>query len=381
MHGVLPDIRRQSSLRYVPGLDGVRAIAVSIVMAFHFTAWFAPGLAPLGIGWDLWTRVAKLGWMGVDIFFVLSGFLITRVLEERPLHGLRDYGAFLARRAWRLLPAYVACLLVFNVAALALVPEAKTLRTQWLLWTFTANLWPAFGDRGALVDPFFAFAHFWSLSAEWHFYLLFPWLLRAMRTDQRAGLTLIAVALLTRMAIWSTGQSDNATYAFTFSRVDGFGMGCLVAAYRGELTQGARHLALAAATALIGVIMGALMLTPLSFKGLAWMQLCGYTGIAAAAALFLHAIVHGPREGLLVRVLEWRPLVAWGRVSYSAYLWHLVFLPGLAMLVARNVGDVRAQYACTALLATAFTVAMAFLSYRFVEARFLGRRPAAPAIA
>lgn len=376
---MLPDIRRLSSLRYVPGLDGVRAIAVTSVMLFHYTAWFTPALAPLGAGWDAWTRVAKLGWMGVDVFFVLSGFLITRVLEVHPLHGWRDYGGFLARRAWRLLPAYVACLLVFVAIAALWAPEAKTFRNQWLLWTFTGNIEAAFGDRAAFVDARFAFVHFWSLAVEWHFYLLFPWLLRGLGSAPRAGVALIVVALATRAALWALGASDNATYGFTFSRVDAFGMGCLVAAWRTPLSAAQARGALAAAALVGGGVCVALMATPRPFKVLDWMQLWGYTAIAAAAALALAAIVHGPRDGRVVRALENRGLAAWGRVSYSAYLWHMVFFPATAAFVIRQVADPRAQFLGAAGLSIAFTAAAAITSYRLLEVRFLARRPAAPA--
>ena len=115
------------------------------------------------------------------------------------------------------------------------------------------------------------------------------------------------------------------------------------------------------------------------FKRLAWMQLAGYTAIALGAALVLAAIVHGPKDATLVRALETRPLLAWGRASYSAYLWHLVFFPSVVAFVARHANDARTQFLAASAISIAFTIAAAFASYRLLEVRVLAPHPEARA--
>ena len=147
-------------MQRLPGLDLLRAIAIVWVMLFH--SWMIGGIgAPF-------QPVADYGWMGVDLFFVLSGYLIGHQLLEPLSRGepLR-FGAFYRRRAFRILPAFLTVLAVY-----LLFPawrEAPGMQPAWQFLTFTMNL---------LIDYRHnqAFSHAWSLCVEEHFYLLFPWL-------------------------------------------------------------------------------------------------------------------------------------------------------------------------------------------------------------
>src|ERR1700744_536810 len=132
-------IRDASSLRYVTGLDGLRAISMMLVVLFHYTSYFSSSLSGLGGVWSVIVRMASTGWIGVDVFFVISGFLITTPLLKRPVNSIASYSKFIRRRAIRLLPAYVASLLIFTLVALLIDPHTKVLRNEYLLWTFTAS--------------------------------------------------------------------------------------------------------------------------------------------------------------------------------------------------------------------------------------------------
>lgn len=167
-------IRSFSSIRYIPGLDGIRAIAVTLVILFHYTSAFSMDLNELGGFWKLIARGLNAGWVGVDIFFVISGFLIAKTIALRPINSFPAYSAFMVRRFLRLAPAYVMCLFVFALVASQLTPESKVFHNQYLLWTLTANIESSFGDRTALSDENFSLVHFWSLALEWHFYIFFP---------------------------------------------------------------------------------------------------------------------------------------------------------------------------------------------------------------
>lgn len=142
----------------LPGLDLLRAIAVVWVMLFHS---FLVG----GLGQDFkWLE--RYGWMGVDIFFVLSGFLIGRQVLAPLARGERlSFGDFYARRAWRILPAFVVVLAIY--VAFPQWREAEGTAPWWMFATFTFNLLIDYGTQQA-------FSHAWSLCVEEHFYLVFP---------------------------------------------------------------------------------------------------------------------------------------------------------------------------------------------------------------
>lgn len=214
----------------LPGLDLLRSIAIVWVMLFH--SFVAGGLGP-DFQW-----LSRFGWMGVDIFFVLSGFLIgTQVL--RPLQrgeGLA-FQAFYARRAWRVLPAFVVVLALYQ--CFPVLREDPGLEPWWVFATFTLNLLIDYGHNTA-------FSHAWSLCVEEHFYLLFPfiawWLAR--RPAARRMLTVCAaIALLglaLRTGVWLHNDALNPPrpwfiediYYPSWMRLDGLLMGVMLAVLR-----------------------------------------------------------------------------------------------------------------------------------------------------
>lgn len=369
-------IRSFSSLSYIPGLDGIRAIAVIMVMVFHFTAGFAPELEGLGGFWSVLARLCNVGWLGVDIFFVISGFLIARVLAMQPIESFSIYRRFIARRIRRLVPAYVACLLVFVLVASMLSPESKVLRNQYLLWTLTANIEGSFGDRAALADTNFSLVHFWSLAVEWHFYILFPFVLWAARSAVRGALILIVLAIACRLAFVSLGMSDNAVYSFTFCRIDSLAMGVLLAAWApGVSVRSSGRIALLGAI-LLGTMMLVLADSGWRFKTLVWLQTFGYSAIAAAVAMILLWVLNATRQSPLLQMLETDWVTVTGRSSYSLYVWHLVFFPFIVKLVRSNVFGVAAQYLVALVVGLTVSAVLGVVSYRWVELRFLKGRSA-----
>ncbi|PTT77482.1 hypothetical protein DBR42_25095 [Pelomonas sp. HMWF004] len=143
----------------LPGLDLLRSIAIVWVMLFH--SFVAGGLGP-DFAW-----LSRYGWAGVDIFFVLSGFLIGSQLLQTLQRGQRlSLPDFYARRAWRILPAFTVVLAVY--LAFPVLREEPGLEAWWQFATFTLNLFIDYGSNQA-------FSHAWSLCVEEHFYLLFPW--------------------------------------------------------------------------------------------------------------------------------------------------------------------------------------------------------------
>ncbi len=216
--------------RHLPGLDLLRAVAITWVMLFHS---FIVG----GLGEDF-AWLSRYGWAGVDIFFVLSGFLIGSQLLEPLRRGepLR-LGAFYARRAWRILPAFAIVLAVY--ASLPGLREAPGLQPWWQFATFTMNL---------LIDYTHnqAFSHAWSLCVEEHFYIVFPllaWALsRKLSVARFVGVcaAVVFAGIALRSAVWlhdvrldsSRNWFIEDIYYPTWMRLDGLLVGVMLATWR-----------------------------------------------------------------------------------------------------------------------------------------------------
>jgi peptidoglycan/LPS O-acetylase OafA/YrhL len=345
-----------------------------LVVLFHYTSYFSSRLAGLDGAWPAIVRIASTGWIGVDVFFVISGFLITTTLLKRPVDSVASYSTFIRRRAIRLLPAYAASLLIFTLVALLLDPHSKVLKNEYLLWTFTASLQSLLGDRVALADQHFSMAHFWTLAVEWHFYLVFPILVARCRSYFRPAAALLLIAIAFRVICHFAGISDNGIYSFTLCRIDSIAAGCLLALVPARI--GRRQ---SVAAAVLGAVIFisiwvALALADVPFKTLAWLQTVGYTLLAVSLALMMYRVVHSSQRSALVRALEFKPLAAMGRASYSLYIWHLPFYPAIVLAAQNNFTDVRLAYLVAALTGVLMTAALGGLSYLFVESRFTRAR-------
>ena len=294
------------------GLDGLRAVAVVAVLLYHAQFEWAAG-----------------GWLGVDLFFVLSGFLITSLLvEEHALTGRISLTRFYARRALRLFPALaVVCGAVLAYGAMVYVTGADD-RLRGDVWSgalYLQNWKLAAGD-----GPFLGFmAHAWSLAIEEQFYVLWPPLVVGVVAVTRrwwpvavvAGIGAVVGPVL--QAVLYDGPSSVARVYYGLDTRAGallLGAAVGVAAGRGRMPAG-RWSRRAAGVAFLGAtaaLTALVVSTPSSTPAL-------YTGLLAAAdACALLVVIHVVLSptGVVARVLELRPLAALGRVSYGVYLWH-----------------------------------------------------------
>lgn len=363
-------IRASSSLSYIPGLDGIRAIAVIAVMLRHYTSPFTPVLDDAGWGWKTYTAIANLGWVGVDIFFVLSGYLIAKMLLNNPIQSLDGYLKFVNRRVWRLIPAYLACLLVFSLIALMFTPNSKVLNNALSLWTMTSNIQSAFIHRTALMDGHYNLVHFWSLAVEWHFYLLLPLLLWLFRSVCLTAVILIAVAIATRYLFQQLHLSDNAIYSFTLCRIDALAMGCLLATVAPKIAEKHADWCLAVGAVLFVSVMYSISQANIPYKKLPWMQLYGYTLIGLSVAIMLAGIIKANAKSRLVTLLERPFMLTTGRASYSLYIWHLVFFPSIANVALDIYGSNQEAFFAAFVMAVLLAIFATALSYRFIESKF-----------
>lgn len=313
-------------MRRIAGLDVVRGIAILLVMLRHAFPDVFPGA----------------GVVGVVVFFTLSGYLITGVLQRELTNtGRVDFKRFYLRRARRLLPALAALIVVFAVVTLVFDPlgeRDKLLRTVIVLVTFTGNL-PISG-----VSP--AAFHGWTLATEEQFYLLWPALLAFAWVRDRTGAVLVVTALgalaaCTATLVWLWPDADNA-YALPTSWFVCFVIG---AATRLRLTTAPRW---AVPIALTGLA----VLSVVPLRGHALTYLVAGPAIAACTAVLL--LVWSKWERVATPV---RPLVALGVLSYGAYLWNYPLTLWLRPELGAAAGPV----------AAVLTVVAAALSWRCVE--------------
>ena len=350
----------------VPALDGLRACAILLVLLTDL--WTYPS------GHTTLNLIAATGWSGVDLFFVLSGFLITGILWDTRDDG-RYYRNFLARRALRIVPLYY---LVLFVAFVALplreaTPELLRAREDWWLYaTFLGNIPLAAGRGGQL----FLIDILWSVSVEVQFYLIWPWVVRKLTAPRLVTLCatlLVATLLLRTVARVALDVDTRWLYMLPIYRADAFAAGALVAMLtRTQLVHPAtlRRIALGLVAVLVPVIV-TLVLRDRFHRFSVLADTVGYSLLALLAAA---AVVLALEPGRVSRaLLTTRPMRHIGQVSYGLYLYHLLGLMIGGMLLARVTGlsfDAEAGLAPAVLQLVVIslgTLVVAGLSHRVVE--------------
>jgi peptidoglycan/LPS O-acetylase OafA/YrhL len=336
-------------LGYRPALDGLRAIAALMVMSFHFHVPGCPG-----------------GFLGVDVFFVLSGFLITSLLlEEWRARRSISLPRFYARRALRLLPALVLLLVICGpFVGIAWVIASLGYVANWLLAFQIFHVGPM--------------SHVWSLSVEEQFYLVWPFFLLTLL---RSGLARWAVLAVTaglgvgsaalKIVSWSEQNSWYRLYHGSDARTDALLVGCAIAMllawdWLPRQTWFNRMIQVAAVTGILTLI--ALSATAHIDSRFLYRE-GGLTLVALSAGAIILCLVSYPIRPLAV-ALEWPLLVAAGRISYGLYLWHYP----ISWIPSPFGADLPGQI-LTLGLRTALSFAAAIASYKLVERPVLRLKP------
>lgn len=330
---------RPPLLAYRPDLDGLRAVAVLAVVVFHFVPSAAPG-----------------GFVGVDVFFVLSGFLITKLTAGRIERGTFSFLDFYARRARRLLPALVlvvvACLVVgqqvyspSEQAALGAASTAAALFGANLYFHQTTDYFTAPVETRPLL-------HLWSLGVEEQFYLLAPVVLVVLARWRRARLAVVAGAVGASLlaCVVTTSTDPSAAFYLPWFRGWELGLGGLLALWSRSVPASVR-------TPLAGVGLLAVLVAIFGFS-----HATRFPGAAAllptlGTLALLAAGAHTP----IARALSVAPLRAIGRWSYAWYLWHW------PVLTFATFWLLRAPTAIEATVLAAGSLAIAAASTRWLE--------------
>ncbi len=355
-------------MKYLRSLDGLRAIAIVLVMSVHYHQKFGGG------------------WMGVQLFFVISGFLITRILldAKSSLSGgagtaaFKTYLArFLVRRSLRIVPLYFGFIgLLALLYAMCGIPE-NWMQTRWWLLSYTLNI----GHMLHQLPVDDLYSHFWSLAVEEQFYLVWPFVVWGLSKValRRVVLAILLLAPLLRGLMVAQGAQVDQLYFFTPCQMDAFAAGAALTLFELPVRK--------PVSALLGV--GALTI----FAGLLanWQfnykfaistagypyylphygqYVWGYSLLNLSAMLAIFACQKGT-----LRWLEWRPPVHIGQISYGLYVFHrpvvgLLDRYAVPYLHYRSVPQ-RATDAVLVLLYLGISYVLAWSSFRWIESPFL----------
>jgi peptidoglycan/LPS O-acetylase OafA/YrhL len=355
---------------HIPALDGLRGVAILLVLILHF-GQFGHGLPAPSVLVDRWFMAAvRTGWMGVDLFFVLSGFLITGILFDTK--GSKHYfGHFYARRVLRIFPLYYASLALFLVVLPRLFPSDEVLRdlkadSLWY-WTYLYNVKVA----AAGFTPSSALGHFWSLAVEEQFYLIWPVVVLWLSRRHLVGACWVGVAgaLLVRIGLRLAGY-EVAPTVLTPARMDALAIGGWIAlAARGPVN-------LEPMARWAGPVAGVVALPLVALLALdAAVTTVGYTLVALFfGAILIHVLTASPTSA--TGKLFASPILGFfGRYSYALYVFHFPLLWFRPAFSVRRVPPVFGSHLPAYLLWLAVgvgaSVATAFLSWHVVEKQFL----------
>lgn len=353
----------QAGKNHYPALDGFRGVAILLVVLHHnfgFMNYFF------------------FGWLGVDLFFVLSGFLITEIL----LNSLGRPGFlknFYIRRILRIFPLFYLALVI----CLVILPNIKSLEldsgyytgNQFWLWTYLQN-WlfvfkEPYGDKILL--------HTWSLAVEEQFYLVWPLLILMFRTPKRLLIVMLTILLLVGVAryiVWSYKVEDLAySSLYTFTRIDGLCIGSIIAILQ-KLDPGFLKRNNTVIVVLIAVInLGFYFISTRTGFTFPYLAFVGYTTFAVLFGLLLYEAVRGESK-IIHWLLDNRPLKFFGKISYGLYVWHwpvyiLMFDAARDWFFAKGAGSIRMAELCSGLFVTAVALLTSLVSYRYFEMPFL----------
>ena len=365
--------------RRVLALDGLRGLAISLVLLHHFlqrTSAAPPLIDRIAFG------VAESGWVGVDLFFVLSGFLITGILYDAK-GSPRYFRDFYTRRTLRIFPLYYAALFVFFVA-LPLVPHpfatayvSDSSPDQAWFWTYLTNF--RIAERGTWYDHLVPTV-FWSLAIEEQFYLVWPLLVLSFtrRTLMRLCLALFGIAFGVRVVLALLEVSPVSTFVLTPARMDCLVLGALLALIQRDEDAFRRTVRGAVwAAPLLGLILIALSWphTRLDWRDPLTTTI-GFSAVAAFSGCVLALSAAAPSGAVIRRLFESAPLRVLGQYSYAMYIFHgpsgtLVKQIYGVEQVPRVFGSELPFTVVYTVSATLVTLLVAWLSWHLFERHFL----------
>ncbi len=299
-----------SNVRYIKSLDGVRAIAALMVLIFHFSQYAI-------FESDLGKTIQKFGYLGqtgVSLFFVLSGFLITRILFEQ-INTPHYWKNFIIRRSLRIFPLYYFYLICeYFISPWITNSTSPDISLQWYYWFYlqdfaTTFRWPAAGPK-----------HFWSLAVEEHFYLIWPFIVLYYKSKQLVS-PIITILIISALVRFTLAYFQYQTYFFTFARMDEIALGALLAwMERNSLLsffKSQRLYIFLILTCVLAVVLWGVF----SSSGLLILQVFKYNLISLVFFLSIGKIITLRESNMLNRILCSPFFSFTGKISYGLYVY------------------------------------------------------------
>jgi peptidoglycan/LPS O-acetylase OafA/YrhL len=341
-------------LKYYKELDGVRAIAAVMVMIFHY-------FATVGGNSNLLVQVKKIaaiGQTGVSLFFVLSGFLITRILMASR-QAPNFFSNFYIRRSLRIFPLYFLFLVIYFF----IVPTFLQTRTipfaeQKYFWVYLQNFAMTFNWQSDGPE------HFWSLAVEEHFYLFWPLVIYFLTNKKVVYfiIFIILLAIIVRVGLLHNGLE---TFYFTFARMDELAIGALLAILEIKNLLNTKNNKKILLGLLIVAVPSLLLWPYFSGSSNAMMQVVKYLLLSVTYFFTIAYIISTKEQNLLKRLLKTKPFSYTGKISYGLYVYHpLCFLICTKYFTTNN-------FFVNIGVAFLFAYIIATISFYFIEAQFL----------
>ncbi len=360
---------------YIKSLDGLRGLAVLLVFLFHLGRL---GFASFGF---------EVGWVGVQLFFVLSGYLITRILLEQKDTDLKSYlKGFYRRRTLRIFPLYFGYLLLLVIVFLAFsIPESFPAFAGYL-FSYTFNYSILFNG----LETNRMFTHLWSLCVEEQFYIFWPFLIYFL-SNRQIKILIVALLMATpvfrfilfeilRERLADSETIGTSVYWFTFSHLDAFAIGGGINLI-GKKVVGLNPSKWVAILGTVCLVAGAINYASLATTKPILPSSLGYSihGIANLQFVWSYSLLNLFFASILWhllyssnRLLSSAAPVFLGKISYGVYVFHF---PVMGIL-AKVFGTVIVNEGITILINLSVTITIAWLSYFLYESRFLKFRPA-----
>jgi peptidoglycan/LPS O-acetylase OafA/YrhL len=358
---------------HVPALDGVRGLAILMVLVVHFIG----NARPLNAVEGFILQIASYGTMGVDVFFILSGFLITGILfdsRSKPAY----FKNFYMRRVLRIFPLYYGVLLVglVFVPLFFQIPGIDTtVHNQAWLWGYSANILVALTGTWESLPMF---SHFWSLAVEEHFYLFWPLIVYFCSAKQlkRVAVGIVFGALGLRLWLGASNMHELAVSTLTPARLDAMALGGWMAVVARD-PGGLVRLQVLAKRALVFAGLFIVITFVMTRLFPVWREPLHQVRQSAFAVCFSSVLVFAVMEPRIIRpIFSSRFMVFFGKYSYGLYVLH--FLYGYQMLRFRTedqftkwLGSHLLGIFANGIAATMIAIVLALLSYHLFEKHFL----------
>jgi peptidoglycan/LPS O-acetylase OafA/YrhL len=364
---------------HIPVLDGLRGLAIIPVLIYHFSNLYKPDLSSV----DIYIyKIMKAGWIGVDLFFVLSGFLITGILYDTK-ESKNYFTTFYYRRLLRIFPLYYAALIFLFIVIPWVYPSMaiiynKTIDNQKWFWLYVSNWY--FASQGGIGDT--PGGYFWSLAVEEQFYLIWPLLIYFVDKKNIIYCTVFVFILsaATRIILLINGFSAASLYCMTNTHMEGLALGAFLAVFiRQDIVDITEY-----HINIIKIFAALLLACMISFAVIRggfvfWDELVSYMPMTLLAVLFgclLLIVIYEKENTYIYNIFNNNIIKSFGKFSYALYIIHVplgrfIKIIGGDILRKCSGGSIIAERFIFIIISTIASYLLAYMSWHLFEKQVL----------